>query len=96
MNAKPGIPYAWAESQVVSLPCLPARTSYVVVSDELQTRLDTAARRAAEAETVEEREAAEAECAAVWRDIDALEAELAEAEEERRMDAMTSRPEELR
>jgi len=95
MNAKP-LPYAWTKEQLVSLPCLSASASYVVVPDDLQTRLDTASRRVAQATTPDERERAEAECDAVWRDIDAHEQEEREAEEERRADGMTSRAGELR
>lgn len=91
MSRPPRVPYAMPDEVE-----LPGRRGYVVVSDDLQTRLDTAARRVVEAKTQDEREAAEAECVAVWQEIDAHEQDERDAEEERRLDSMMSREDELR
>lgn len=95
MNAKP-LPYVWTEEpQTTALPVLPARPGYLVVSDELDARLKAASQRV-EAGTDAEREAAEADVVAVWKDMEAHEADCREAARDEEFERNVSPREQLR
>ena len=75
---------------------LPGKRGYSVLSDDLARRLKAAEQAEHDATTPAQLEAAVAETEAVWREIDALEADERDAATERDLDSRMSVAEEIR